>query len=279
MDKYTSDTFKTVRNSSRRRYGSSNLTSGNKSTTIASNPHCFVSILLLLGSLCLLSVGSGYAQTPVTEDTATLRQKRDYRPSALRIGVTLNDLIRTVSNAQDTRYSGQADLAFGRFMVVGEYGIAETSQENNPEISDIPAFTYESQGSYFRAGIDVNLLKDRERNTYDAADDIILFGLRFGRAQTDDQLQFETIDPVWGTVTATQQNEGLATTWVEMTSGVKVQVVKNIFLGYNLRFKFARSFSNSPSLIPYYIPGFGRSNREERFGFDYFIFYRIPLRR
>ena len=247
--------------------------------TIASNPRYFVISLLLLGSLWLLSVSKGYAQTTAQEDTATLRQKRDYRPSALRVGVALNDLIRTVSNAQDTRYSLQADLAFGRFMLVGEYGVAETSQENNPEISDIPAFSYASQGSFFRAGVDVNLLKDRERNTYDAADDVILFGLRFGRAQTDDQLQFETVDPVWGTITATQENNGLATTWIEMTSGVKVQIIKNVFLGYNLRFKFARSFSGSPSLIPYYIPGFGRSNREERFGFDYSIFYRIPLRR
>lgn len=235
-------------------------------------------LIILLSSLCLLVASDGYAQATEAEDTVTLRQRRDFRPSALRVGVTLNDLIRTVSNEQDTRYSVQADLAFGRFMLVGEYGIAETSQQNNPEISDVPAFTYESQGAFFRAGIDVNLLKDRERSTYDAAADIILFGLRFGRAQTDDQLQFETIDPVWGTTMARQENNGLATTWIEMTSGVKVQVIKNVFLGYNLRFKFARGFSGTPSLIPYYIPGFGRSNREERFGFDYSIFYRIPLR-
>ena len=235
--------------------------------------------LLVLSGLWLLRVGGAYAQAPVSQDTTVVRQKKDYRPSALRVGVALNDLVRTVSNAQDTRYSLQADVAMGRFMVVGEYGIAETSQENNPEISDIPAFTYQSQGSFFRAGVDVNLLKDRQTNTYDAQDDVLLFGLRFGRAQTDDQLHFETDDPVWGLTTATQENNGLATTWVEMTTGVKVEVLKNLFLGYNLRFKFARHFSGQPTLIPYSIPGFGRSDEEERFGFDYSIFYRIPLRR
>ena len=234
--------------------------------------------LFFLSGWWLLGVGCVYGQDPAPEDT-TVRQKTDYRPSALRVGVALNDILRTVSNGQDTRYSGQADLAFGRFMLVGEYGVVETSQENNPEISSVPAFTYESQGSFFRAGVDVNLLKDRERNTYDAQDDVLLFGLRFGRAQTDDQLEFQTDDPVWGTTTATQENNGLATTWVEMTTGVKVEVVKNVFLGYNLRFKFARNFSDEPTLLPYFIPGFGRSDREERFGFDYSIFYRIPLRR
>ena len=234
--------------------------------------------LLLLGALWFLWVGNSYGQTSASEDS-TVRQRTDYRPSALRIGVALNDVIRTVSNGQDTRYSGQADLAFDRFMLVGEYGIAETSQENNPEISNIPAFTYESQGSFFRVGADVNLLKDREQGTYEAKDDVFLFGLRFGRAQTDDRLQFQTVNSVWGTTTATEENNGLVTTWVEMTTGVKVEVFENIFLGYNLRFKFARNFSDEPTLLPYYIPGFGRSNQEERFGFDYFVYYRIPFRR
>ena len=236
-----------------------------------------VSNVLLLSGMWLLSLCDGYAQTPAPEDTVT-RREIDYRPSALRIGVSINDLIRTVATTQDTRYSFQADLAFDRFMLVGEYGVAEASQQNNPTF-DVAAFSYDSQGSFFRVGVDVNLLKDRQTGRYDAADDIILFGLRFARARIDDQLQFQSVNSLWGTTTITQQNEGLAATWVEMTAGVKVEVFKNIFLGYNLRFKFARSFSDDPTLIPYFIPGFGRSDREERFGFDYSIFYRIPLRR
>ena len=240
---------------------------------------CFsVVSVLWMGGGWLLATSHGYAQNATAEDS-TVRSRTDYRPSALRIGLALNDVIRTVSNGQDTRYSGQADLAFGRFMLVGEYGIVETLQENNPEISTVPAFTYESQGSFFRVGVDVNLLKNRELDTYDADGDILLFGLRFGRAQTDDRLRFETDDEIWGSTTATQENNGLATVWAEMTAGVKVEVIKNIFLGYNLRFKFARHFSENTTLLPYYIPGFGRSDRPERFGFDYSIFYRIPLRR
>ena len=240
---------------------------------------CFLMIRALwIGGFWLYFLSQGYAQTPSPTDT-TLRQRNDYRPSALRIGVALNDVIHTLSNAQNTRYSGQADLAFGRFMLVGEYGVSEISQKNNPEISSVPEFTYKSKGSFFRAGIDVNLLKDRELGTYDAQDDVLLFGLRFGRAQTDDRLRFQTVDPVWETITATQESNGLVTTWVEMTAGLKVEVLKNIFLGYNLRFKFARNFAGASTLLPYYIPGFGRTTREERFGFDYSVFYRIPLRR
>lgn len=237
--------------------------------------------LTFLGPIILLFGGgpttTAQAQAPSARDTV-VRMTPAFFPTTLRVGVAINDLIRTVSNGQDTRYSGQADLVFGRFMLVGEYGIVETSQQNNPD-RNVADFTYESQGSFFRAGVDVNLLKDRQTGRYDADDAIILFGLRYARARIDDRLEFQSVDPLWGTTTIVQQNEGLAAAWAEMTAGVKVEVFSNIFLGYNLRFKFARGFSDEPTLLPYYIPGFGRSDREEQFGFDYSIFYRIPLQR
>lgn len=222
-----------------------------------------------------LDSAPGYAQTEV--DT-TAQRAFSIRPSGLRIGVTLNDLIRTATNAADTRYSFQGDLAFGRFMLVTEYGVANTQQQNNPDRLALP-YTYDSQGSFLRVGVDVNLLKDREANNYDAAGSILLFGLRFGRAQINDQLSYELVDPLWGTSVLTQENDGLVATWAEMTAGVKVEVFRNVFLGYNLRFKFAQGFSDEPELLPYYLPGFGRSDRPERFGFDYSVFYRIPLKR
>ncbi len=229
----------------------------------------------LLVGLLLGCSGAAFGQT---EADSVSRPKTDYRPSSLRIGVSANDLVRTITNNRDARYHGQVDIAFGRFMLVGEYGVAETTLEFNPDRTALP-FTYEGEGSFFRVGVDVNLLKNRETGRYDVEDGILLFGLRYARASIDDRLQFEEADPFWGTTIITQQNEGLSAGWVEMTAGVKVEIIKNIFLGYNLRFKFARGFSDDPELFPYYIPGFGRSDREEQFGFDYYVFYRFPLRR
>ncbi len=235
--------------------------------------HFFITLGLV--GLVLRSV-PGYAQTEEADTTA--RRAFNIRPSGLRVGVTLNDLIRTATNAADTRYSFQGDLAFGRFMLVGEYGVANTTQQNNPDLL-ATSYTYDSQSSFFRVGVDVNLLKDREANDYDAAGSILLFGLRFARAQINDELSYELIDDIWGTTVLTQQNDGLAATWAEMTAGVKVEVFRNVFLGYNLRFKFAQGYSDTPDLLPYFIPGFGRSNRVQRFGFDYSVFYRIPFGR
>ena len=231
----------------------------------------FLSLLFLLG------IGQTYAQAP--EDSVRQRIRKDFTPSVLRVGVSLNDLIRTLSNSQDTRYSVQADLALDRYMIVVDYGRSEATLENDPTRPGSDPYSFSSQGSYFRAGVDVNLLKDRERNNYLADENIIFFGLRFARAQIDETLSFETNDLVWGTGTIDQTNNGLGITWAEMTAGVKVSVFRNIYLGYNLRFKFLRTFGEETALVPYQVPGFGRGNRETIFGFDYYLFYRIPFRR
>lgn len=234
----------------------------------------FPSLLALLFSL---SVEQTYAQ--VSEDSVQQRVRKDFAPSVLRVGISLNDLVRTLSNSQDTRYSVQADLALDRYMIVVDYGRSETTLENDPTRPGSDPYSFSSQGSYFRAGVDVNLLKDRERDNYLADENIIFFGLRFARAQIDETISFETNDPVWGTGTINQNNNGLGIIWAEMTAGVKVSVFKNIYLGYNLRFKFLRTFSEETALVPYQVPGFGRGSRETTFGFDYYLFYRIPFRR
>ena len=234
----------------------------------------FLNLLVLL---LLLGVGQTYAQAP--EDSVQQRVRKDFTPSVLRVGVSLNDLIRALSNSQDTRYSVQADLALDRYMIVVDYGRSETTLENDPTRPSSDPYSFSSQGSYFRAGVDVNLLKDRERDNYLADENIIFFGLRFARAQIDETISFETSDPVWGTGTIDQNNNGLGIVWAEMTAGVKVSVFRNIYLGYNLRFKFLRTFGEETALVPYQVPGFGRGNRETTFGFDYYLFYRIPFRR
>ena len=203
--------------------------------------------------------------------------RKDFSPSVLRVGVSLNDLIRTLSNGQETRYSAQADLALDRYMLVVDYGQSEIALDDPTQSNGSP-YSFSSQGWFFRAGVDVNLLKDRVRDNYLADENVILFGLRFARAQIDETISFETEDSVWGTGRIDQTNSGLGIVWAEMTAGMKVSIFRNVYLGYNLRFKFFRNLGET-ALVPYQIPGYGRGNRETIFGFDYYLFYRIPFRR
>ncbi|MEM9831647.1 MAG: DUF6048 family protein [Bacteroidota bacterium] len=214
-----------------------------------------------------------------------------YEPLGLHLGVSLNNALRTVLRTSDTNYGFQAGAVLGRYLAVVEYGwveLSRTSVSDAVNIADNP-FEYTSQGSFFRIGPDVNLLINQKRSNFRADGDIIFFGLRFARAQLSDALNFETQDAVtdpdgnnnafWPAQEITIQNSDKVATWFEMTAGMKVQLYRNIFLGYNLRFKFARNLLNDPALIPYEIPGYGFGSRDEQFRFDYYLFYRIPFKK
>ncbi|GEM_PF-945191 len=236
----------------------------------------------LFGSIVfsLLGITSVQAQA---DDSLNVVGK--YEPLALRVGVSLNNLLRTAVRDNDTQYSFQADAVFGRYMLVAEYGRAELSRSS---VAENP-FTYESQGSFFRFGPDVNLLVNQAKNSFRADGDVIFFGLRFARAQVTDEMTLQTRDDTedingnnnafWPSQEITTQNSNRGVIWLEMTAGMKVQLYRNIFLGYNLRFKFARNFLGDTSLIPYEIPGFGLGENEESFRFDYYLIYQIPFRK
>ncbi|MGD1890839.1 MAG: DUF6048 family protein [Cyclobacteriaceae bacterium] len=241
----------------------------------------------LFGNLLtgLISLNVVFAQDA---DTVVIGR---FDPLALRVGFSLNNVLRTIARPNDTFYGFQADLVLGRYMLVAEYGSGELTRNNLPESVDIVnnPYSYQGQGSYFRIGPDVNLLINQAKTSFRADADGIFFGLRFARGQVTDRMTLQTRDDIldvdgnnnafWPEQTITAQNDNLGVIWFEMTAGMKVQLYRNIFLGYNLRFKLARNFFGNPALIPYEVPGYGFGQSNEQFRFDYYLFYQIPFRK
>ncbi len=238
----------------------------------------FFSLLLFL-----FLVGQAWAQEPpaTTEPDSVERVKMqiDFLPSALRIGPAINSLIQTAIDQEGTYYGLQADLPIRRFMLAVEYGHADLSRQNEAGVPEEEAFQYKSNGDYYKLGIDVNLLRDKKADNFDASNDIIYFGLKYAISIIDDQINFRTQDNFWETSSISQSNENLRVGWIEMNAGMKVELFKNIFLGYTLRYRFGQRYGNRSTLVPYRIPGFGSGEDETNFGFDYYIFYRIPFRK
>ncbi|WKN41607.1 DUF6048 family protein [Tunicatimonas pelagia] len=236
----------------------------------------------LFGSILVSLLGITLVQA---QEEDSLSAVGKYEPLALRVGVSVNNLLRSAIRENDTQYSFQADAVFGRYMLAAEYGRAELSRSS---VAENP-FTYESEGSFFRVGPDVNLLVNQAKTSFRADGDIIFFGLRFARAQVTDKMTLQTRDDTigpdennnafWPSQEITAENSNRGVIWLEMTAGMKVRLYRNIFLGYNLRFKFARNFLGNPSLIPYEIPGFGPGENEEAFRFDYYLIYQIPFKK
>jgi Domain of unknown function (DUF6048) len=205
--------------------------------------------------------------------------KRDFTPAALRIGISVTDLLQPfIYGNLEKAYAVQADLSIDRFMLVADVGAAQYARAWEPQDTLAPLYQYNTKGNYFKVGVDVNFLKDKEANTRFAKDDVIFWGLRYANSAFSANATFDLEDSVWGDFIVMENHDKLRAWWIEMVAGIKVEVFRNVFLGYTMQFRFLKNFSQESPLTPYDVPGFGSGNRNTVFGFDYYLFYRIPFR-
>lgn len=136
--------------------------------------------------------------------------------------------------------------------------------------------SYANDGTYWRVGADVNfLLKDLDRNMF-------FLGARYAQANFSENLNVHAENTFTDPVTFEDLNyahSGVNAHWFELTTGLRVKIWKVIWMGYTARFKFALKHDNTENIIPSDIPGYGRTNKDSNWGFNYQIFIRIPVRK
>ena len=191
--------------------------------------------------------------------------KSFYVPTGIRLGTDLVALGVNVFGNNRERYEFQADIDFHRIYVVGSFGINEyqTSGEG---------FNYTNSGNYYRVGLEADFLKfDPDHNT-------LTFGLRYARANYSENLTTDLISPIYGPYQENLTNNAVSAGWFEMTAGLRVMVLKNLYMGYTFRIQLNRSIFDATNFRSYDIPGFGRGEFNNRWTFNYFLAYRIAWR-
>ena len=224
--------------------------------------------LLINISLLLISVAS-FAQRP---DTVVLDSlgKINYLPTGIRIGTDLISIGKTQFQNDFKGWEVNADIDFYRYFLAldyGSWGRTFSSDSGN----------YSNDGTYWRAGIDVNfLVKDIDRNMF-------FIGFRYGRARFSEDLTVYAnnwFPPVDVLVSTPYTHSGVNARWFELTSGLRVKIWKIIWMGYTARFKFGLKYdANTADIIPADVPGYGRTEKDSYWGFNYQIFIRLPLRK
>lgn len=147
----------------------------------------------------------------------------------------------------------QADLKHKFFPTI-ELGFAGANKLTNDKIG------FKTNGLFGRIGIDFNVLtpkKDSKPTT-----NLFLVGLRLGMTNYSYNISNITItDDYWGGTKAVLYNDNSTTKiWYEIAVGVRVEVLKNIFMGWTLRSKSLISNDVEGNISPWYIPGFGINN-------------------
>lgn len=221
--------------------------------------------LLFNITLVFLAIGC-FAQPKDTTAIPVDTVKNRFVPTGIRIGTDVIALVK--SNVRDN-FSGwevNADIDFNRYYLNFDYGSWGRSF-----VSDSGA-TYQNDGRYWRIGVDVNfLLKDVDRNMF-------FIGLRYGKSTFAEQMTVISNDVIWGELTDQYNNPAVRSRWLELTSGIRVKMYKFIWMGYTARFKFGLKSQGQNEMLSHDVPGYGRTDKETSWGFNYQIFARIPFR-
>jgi len=217
----------------------------------------------LLSSVLLLVTLSTYAQEEgVTADS--LRKIR--KPTGLRIGTDLIALGKTIFDNPLTGWELNADMDFGRYYLAVDYGSwsRKDSLRNG---------YYDSDGRYWRLGVDINFL------TSDPDKNMVFIGFRYGHSSFDEYLTYDTPVDDFGNIQTDIANSNAKAGWVEMTTGLRVKIWKPIWMGYTGRMKLFPVVKGSDEIKTYEIPGYGKTSKAVYWGFNYQIFYMIPLKK
>ena len=191
--------------------------------------------------------------------------KESFIPTGIRLGWEAIRTVRSFTDNSFTGWEGTVDIDFRNYYLAAEVG----SWSKNVLLSN---GTYDNSGNYWRVGIDINMLKK------DPVKNMLFLGFRFGHSNYQEQLIYsDTTD--YGIFSKSLSNPKMKANWGEITTGLKVKVLKGFWMGYTARIKFLASFGKDQSLQSYDIPGYGLTYKKPWWGFDYYLMYRIPIRK
>lgn len=211
-------------------------------------------ILILLSGLVAFSQPA----TPKPQ-----KEPIDFRPYEVKIGVNAIRSIRTFAGSDGlTTQEVQAALGLHRYNVVLDFGVEEHKRGET--------FAYENKGSYYRIGIDRNFTKDRSTGN------VLSLGLRYARANFEDQLLYRT-NLGFGEQDYLLENNSLSARWVEVTFNIRGKIVSNLYMGFTMRWQLLRKINGEGELKTFDIPGFGKTKRQNSTAFDYYLMWRIPF--
>ncbi|KAA2244458.1 hypothetical protein F0L74_00295 [Chitinophaga agrisoli] len=190
-------------------------------------------------------------------------------PGGLRIGLDLARFVVKAFQPYRTDVTVVGDYRIKKDLyLAAEAGWQSTSHSDTN-------YTYKGRGVFVTAGVDYNLLKKllpQERY-------MIFAGIRYGFAQMSYEAPSYTIsNSYWGDkLPGSVPKTNTSAHWVELIMGIKAEVLKNLFLGWNIREKILVSGPKDDIFPPIAIPGFGSGTKKSQFDWQYTISYCIPL--
>ena len=235
----------------------------------------YIFTLTLFSVLAASAPATVFAQSPaadtVVADTIVHTKKKvDSAGRQLCIGINLVQPALNYYTAGQYGYELEADYYLRNEFYAAMEGGWGGSTVN---FSDLQ---YKTTNNFIRLGFNKALLaRDNPRDW-----DMMFMGLRLGIADVDRSAATYTVtDSLWGNVAGSDHGKKFIAFWAEITAGMRVELVKGLFAGWNVRGKFMLDGKSFSDLSPLYIAGYGRGDKNTSFDFNLYISYAIRWKR
>ena len=229
----------------------------------------YISLFLILTSSCFL-LPPLQAQNPGIHkaNPAQVKKKSEKKaePAAhvpfyqgTSIGVEIAGIGSYLlgSDILNSEIAVQANLK-NRFLPVIEVGYGKADA-----INDGNNLHYKTSAPYFRIGMDYNVFHKKTH-----LPGYLYVGLRYGMSSFSYDVDGPSMtDPNYGgEISYPFAYSGMKSTasWLEGVLGLKVKIYKGFCMGWSVRYKMRMNVEGHDNSIPWYVPGFGKKNENER---------------
>ena len=235
---------------------------------------CRFIYILTFSALVLSCVSPVYAQVDTTAmDTISLRKvkKPDSAGHQLCLGI---DMVRLAANSYyNDRYGYEMQ---GDYYLHNEYYLAVEGGWGGSTVN-YADLKYTTTNNFVRVGFNKCILtRDNPKDW-----DMMFMGIRIGEANiTRSKASFIVIDSVWGNSTTQYfASKSYPAIWMELTGGMRVEIIRGFYAGWNVRGKFILNGKSFKDLSPLYIAGYGKGDKAGNFDFNLYISYGIRWKR
>ncbi|MFV0507495.1 MAG: DUF6048 family protein [Bacteroidales bacterium] len=234
---------------------------------------CSILLILLLFSTPSNSCAQDKKTEASKQEQVEIKAKKEIEPKhrrffAPRIGTNiLKPLMGMYSYGEDSGIEIMADYEFvPNWFIATELG-HEKFGINNSYID------LEGNGQYFKIGTNLNILKDKKQDARRHSIEVIM---RYAFSTNSQRVNSITHSNYWGEATNTNYpNQKFSAQWGELGLGLKAEIFKNFFMGWEVR---AMMIVSNPDIYPnaFRVAGFGQ-HRSLNVAIGYSFMYLLPF--
>ena len=218
-----------------------------------------------------------FSQTESELNDSLTTKNKILNINKIRFGFDVFKPIKSSSEGDNLNYEIVGDLQItDNLYLAAEYGLIDRLIEDEN-------INFNSNGSFLRFGFDYNMFKN-----WVGMDNSIYIGLRYASSNFSNKIESYNIRNSDSYFSNTVENDfetvdhsNLSGNWIELVTGIKVEMFNNIYLGLIFRLNKLLSTKKPNNFDNLFIPGFNKvtDNNTRGSGFNYTLTYSLPLKK